>query len=119
MSAREREAQAMRGRLAAAIAAVNTLDASWGVRADSVRQDAEARHGVAYPVAVEDADPVLMDDPEYAAALDAGEGARSGQAGAARRYGQLQPGRGERRSMQQDGGGPVWPGLRPPSCSSQ
>jgi hypothetical protein len=33
MSAREREAQAMRGRLAAAIAAVNALDASWGVRA--------------------------------------------------------------------------------------
>jgi len=70
---RKREAEAMRKRLNAAIAAVDTLDLGWGIWADTVRQDAEVRHGVAYPVPLEEADAVLFDDPEYGTALDCGK----------------------------------------------
>jgi hypothetical protein len=67
-----REARAVRRRQDAAIAAVGALDMSWGVWADSVRQDVEARHDVAHPVPIEAADAVVLHDPEYGAALDCG-----------------------------------------------
>jgi hypothetical protein len=41
---------------------------TWGVWADSVRQDVEQRHGVAY----EPDDQVVLDDPEYSRVLDLG-----------------------------------------------
>ena len=70
---RKHEAKVMRKRLDAAIAAVDAVERAWGLWADSVRQDAEARHGVAYPVPIEEADAVLLDDPEYGTALDCGK----------------------------------------------
>jgi hypothetical protein len=70
--AQKRQAAGMRKRLNQASAALRALDASWGVWADTVRQTVEERHGVAYPVPIEEADKVLLDDPEYVAALGLG-----------------------------------------------
>jgi hypothetical protein len=70
--ARKRQAAGMRKRLNQASAALRALDASWGVWADTVRQTVEERHDVAYPVPIEEADKVLLDDPEYTAALGLG-----------------------------------------------
>jgi hypothetical protein len=67
---RVREAREVRRRLDAVIAAVDALDMPWGVWADTVRQDVEARHGVAYPAPIEETDAVALRDPEYGAALD-------------------------------------------------
>jgi hypothetical protein len=69
---RGHEAKAMRKRLDAAIAAVDALELAWGIWADSVRQDVEVRHGVAYPVPIEEADAVVLNDREYGTALDCG-----------------------------------------------
>ena len=69
---RMREVRDVRRRLDAVIAAVDALDMPWGVWADTVRQDVEARHGVAYPAPIEEADAIVLRDPEYGAALDCG-----------------------------------------------
>jgi hypothetical protein len=69
---RTREAEVMRKRLHAACGMVRALDAAWGLWADAVRQVVDERHGVAYPVAIEEAHKVLWDDPEYGGALDLG-----------------------------------------------
>jgi hypothetical protein len=57
---RMREARAVRRCLDAVIAADGALDMPWGVWADTVRQDAEACHGVAYPAPIEEADAVVL-----------------------------------------------------------
>ncbi len=69
---RVRKARDVRRRLDAVIAAVDALDMPWGVWADTVRQDVETRHGVAYPAPIEDADAIVLGDAEYGAALDCG-----------------------------------------------
>ena len=69
---RMREARDVRKRLDAVIAAVHALNMPWGIWADIVRQDVEVRHGVAYPAPIEEADAVILSDPEYGAALDCG-----------------------------------------------
>ena len=62
---RHREADAMRQLLADAKQALSQLYTAWGLWADSVRQDAEARQGV--PAGAD-----LAADREYWPALDAG-----------------------------------------------
>ena len=82
MSTRKTDTATLRARLNAATAALNALEASWGLWADSVRQDAEARLGV---TPRDD----LMQDPEYGFALDVGtalDQARTGLATAATRF---------------------------------
>ena len=64
MSTRKRDAEAMRQRLTKATAAVRATREVWGLWADSVRQDAEARHGVAAGADLK--------DPEHWLALDCG-----------------------------------------------
>ena len=66
---RMREARDLRRRLDAVIAAVDALDMPWGVWADTVRQDVEARHGVAYPAPIEEADAIVLGDPRTARLL--------------------------------------------------
>lgn len=61
---RKSDAANMRHRLTEATAAVQAARSVWGVWADSVRQDAEARHGVAAGADLK--------DPEYWLALDCG-----------------------------------------------
>jgi hypothetical protein len=56
----------MRAAIAAARQALDQTEHTWGVWADSVRQDVEARHGVDY----EPDDQVILKDPEYSRALD-------------------------------------------------
>ena len=69
---RMREARDVRRRLDAMIAAVGALDMPWGVWTDTVRQDVEVCHGVAYPAPIEETDAIVLGDPEYGAALDCG-----------------------------------------------
>lgn len=65
-AARARDAAAMRRRLAEARQLLSQLAGAWAAGwADSVRQDAEARHGVA-------AGATDLDDAEYDLALDVG-----------------------------------------------
>ena len=52
--------------------AIRALEGAWGVWADSVRQEAEDRLGVAYPESPEVSEPVVMTDGEYGRALDVG-----------------------------------------------
>jgi hypothetical protein len=69
---RQREATRMRKRLDEVSAALRALGGCWGLWADTVRQTVEMQHDVAYPVAIEEADKVLLDDPVYVAALGLG-----------------------------------------------
>jgi hypothetical protein len=59
---------ATRGALEAAEEATEKAAFVWGLWADSVRQDVEQRHGVAY----EPDDQAVLDDPEYSRVLDLG-----------------------------------------------
>lgn len=65
---REHETGRLTIALAAAAAGLKSAEGVWGVWADSVRQDVEQRLGVTYT----ENDPLVLEDPEFSAALDVG-----------------------------------------------
>ncbi len=68
--ARPREAAQLAAALTQAQTAIKQARTVWGRWADTVRQEAETRHGVGYT----EADPTILADREYGDALDLGSG---------------------------------------------
>jgi hypothetical protein len=65
---RNREAAQLADALTQAQSAVSRARTAWGLWADTVRQEAEAAHGVGYTPD----DPVILQDDQYRGALDLG-----------------------------------------------
>jgi hypothetical protein len=65
---RRREAAQLTGALTRVQTAISQARTRWGLWADAIRQEAEAAHGVGY----DPADPVILEDGQYAEALDLG-----------------------------------------------
>ena len=65
---RRREAAQLAAALTQAQTAIKQARTVWGGWADTVRQEAETRHGVSYT----EADPAILKDREYGDALDLG-----------------------------------------------